>query len=315
MACRCWLVVALASAADATQWVSGHCGETVAGEGAACHPHDVRGAWETSTHTECIARCTQCPRCAVVSFSRRLRDCSWFATCDTTKLAQTVTGGRSTGHSSTRVRNDTTFEAGDSARAPPDLFFSYSGTALDHSWLRSCPGFDALENSTATEKLGEVRLSDALATHPRRTRDPDAAALFFVPLWEYVSWAIGDCRGITHVERMTVAARELAASRHYQRHAGRDHVWGSTASTVEGATLNTRTGPLALLLRSSIVGRHKPFTGMGFSQGSVGGKCVIMLPFPAIASAVAAYVPPSALRRQLAHPSRTTLLFFVRSYN
>ena len=71
-------------------------------------------------------------------------------------------------------------------------------------------------SGTATEKLGEVRLYDALAQHRRRTHDASQATFFFTPLWEYSSWALGRCRGTTHTQRMAAAAEQLAASPYYQ---------------------------------------------------------------------------------------------------
>lgn len=169
-------------------------------------------------------------------------------------------------------------------------FFIYSG-ALNQSWLRHCPGFDALESSTATEKLGEVRLHDALERHGLRTHDASQAALFFMPLWEYTSWALGRCRGTTHRQRMAAAAEQLIASPHYQRHFGRDHIWGTTASTIDGANLNDRLEPVAPLLRWAVVGRYKHafHQASTFDAGTIGGKCLIQLPFPSIASSAAVY--------------------------
>ena len=97
----------------------------------------------------------------------------------------------------------------------PYRFFVYSG-ALNQSWLRHCHGFNALERSTATEKLGEVRLYDALERHRLRTHNASQATFFFTPLWEYTSWALGRCRGTTHTQRMAAAAEQLAASPYYQ---------------------------------------------------------------------------------------------------
>ena len=71
-------------------------------------------------------------------------------------------------------------------------------------------------SGTATEKLGEVRLYDALVRHRRRTHDASQATFFFTPLWEYTSWALGRCRGTTHTQRMAAAAEQLAASPYYQ---------------------------------------------------------------------------------------------------
>ena len=68
---------------------------------------------------------------------------------------------------------------GGNMRPVPDQdmprFFVYSGK-LDQAWLRQCPGFDALESGTATEKLGEVRLYDALQHHRLRTHNASEAS-------------------------------------------------------------------------------------------------------------------------------------------
>ena len=57
------------------------------------------------------------------------------------------------------------------------------------------------------------------------------------------------------------------------------------------------------LLRWVIVGRYKSFEGRTFDDGSNGGKCIIHMPFPAIASAAAAGAH--------AWQPRRTLLFFA----
>jgi hypothetical protein len=70
------------------------------------------------------------------------------------------------------------------AAEQPVPFYMYEGAALDHGWLRHCDGFEALRRSAYNERLGEVYLRDALATHPWRTRDAARARLAFVPVWE-----------------------------------------------------------------------------------------------------------------------------------
>ena len=75
------------------------------------------------------------------------------------------------------------------ARSLP--FYYYADVALDHSWLRGCTGFDAIQQSTRNERMAEVPLSDLLRVHPQRTTDPSRARLFFVPVWEFTSFSLG----------------------------------------------------------------------------------------------------------------------------
>ena len=82
--------------------------------------------------------------------------------------------------------------------ANPVPFYMYEGVALDHGWLRDCSGFKRLQKSAFNERLGEVYIRDALEHHPWRTRDPNRATLVYVPLWEVVSFTIGECNGTSH---------------------------------------------------------------------------------------------------------------------
>jgi hypothetical protein len=68
----------------------------------------------SSAH-ECRQLCIRCPLCQYVSFSLRLRDCSWFQSCNLSRLL----GGRGrTGHVTYKVRQtDSVLEALD----PPQL--------------------------------------------------------------------------------------------------------------------------------------------------------------------------------------------------
>jgi len=45
-----------------------------------------------ATRTACVSRCERCAACRYVSFSRRLRDCSWYAACSVGSLRQTIPG-------------------------------------------------------------------------------------------------------------------------------------------------------------------------------------------------------------------------------
>ena len=48
-------------------------------------------------------------------------------------------------------------------------FYMHTDPALDHGWLRHCPGFALLARSAYNERLAEVYVRDALAVHPWRT--------------------------------------------------------------------------------------------------------------------------------------------------
>lgn len=110
---------------------------------------------------------------------------------------------------------------------------------------------------------------------------------------------------------MVAAAEKLAASPYYQHHGGRNHIWGTTASTIDGARLNDRLGKqLAPLMRWTVAGRYKPFKQHNFDSGSTGGKCVIQLPFPALAAAAFAF-PSAKVRSSPDGHRRATLLFFA----
>ena len=59
----------------------GHCGVTEVGGDCVAGQH---GAWEgVLTLQACIARCSRCPRCNYVSYSRKYDDCSWYHECAT----------------------------------------------------------------------------------------------------------------------------------------------------------------------------------------------------------------------------------------
>ncbi len=69
----------------------GFCGVTNSLEGVQCLPTEVQGSWRMgvldagaarSMLGECIGKCLSCERCRFVSLSRKDRDCSWYAGCD-----------------------------------------------------------------------------------------------------------------------------------------------------------------------------------------------------------------------------------------
>ena len=151
-----------------------------------------------------------------------------------------------------------------SVRGLPIRFFMYEGRQLDHGYLRHCPGFEHMQHSAYNERLGEVYLRDSLAVHPWRTRSPSEATLFFVPIWEIVSFNVDECNGTTHKQRMAMAAAALLSAPSYRkprlakRPPGFDHLIASTGCIENGRRMAERlTSPLFRLLTSSIVGRDR----------------------------------------------------------
>ena len=183
---------------------------------------------------------------------------------------------------------------------PAPYFYYYADGALDHSWLRGCKGFDAIQQSTRNERMAEVPLSDLLRVHPQRTTDPSRARLFFVPVWEFSSLVLGWCNGTSHSTRMQQAAEALSRSEHYVRSSGRDHVWATSFSQMgtleaEGygqlhgpfnytGPLAVRTQPLSRLLGTSIVGRYK----RRLRKANRVSQCVVEVPYRSHLAAIAA---------------------------
>lgn len=146
----------------------------------------------------------------------------------------------------------------------PIRFFMYEGPELDHGYLRHCPGFQLMQQSAYNERLGEVYLRDALAVHPWRTRSPSEATLFFVPIWEIVSFNVDQCNGTSHRQRMARAAIALRNALSYRKPRranqppGYDHMIASTGCIETGTRIAERlTNQLARLLGASIVGRDR----------------------------------------------------------
>ena len=167
----------------------------------------------------------------------------------------------------------------------------HTDPALDHGWLRHCPGFALLARSAYNERLAEVYVRDALAVHPWRTDDPAQATIFYVPLWEVVSFNVADCNGTTHQERMSRAAVVLRQSKHFARrsglvhadprvtrHPGFNHLVVSSGCIEKGNRLEARlTRKLAGLLRASIVGRDRAYSSFYAASGV--GRCTIEVPY------------------------------------
>ena len=326
------ILPALQGGALASSVVPGVCEFTTDNEGASCSAWDFKGSWTARSLHACVALCAACGHCFHISYDKRSYDCSFFRFCDSTHVV-------GTGHTTHQVRHSdgtpVPSVAGLSTAAlqlswspphkpapePPGSFFMYTDPALDHGWLRHCPGFEELQAGVRAERLGEVQMRDVLSRSPWRVSDPSAAQLFYVPLWEYASYALGQCNGTSHTQRMARAADALRASPQFARSRGADHVWVSTASQLhEGevaAWLDTSVGsnigsyaglyarvgkPLAQLLERTIVGRYKSH---GPLRSRVGAS-VVEIPFPANQHA-------SHQAAERGGHARPTLLYFAGS--
>ena len=180
---------------------------------------------------------------------------------------------------------------------PP--FFMYTAMALDHSWLHACAGFRELRLSSRNDNCAEVGLRQALHQHPARVREPARARLFYVPVFEFASYSLGDCNGTTHASRMVAAYHALRASPDWQRHQGADHFFATSAFSNGLSWLAQRIRPLDLALSRATVGRYKP--GGGIPYASRVGACVIAIPFATNPHAAHWYRPPGESRPLLAH--------------
>jgi len=173
------------------------------------------------------------------------------------------------------------------------FFYMYTDPALDFGWMSACPGFQDLRHSSRGEGMAEVGMRQVLVDHPLRTMDPLAAALYYIPIWEYTSAVLGMCNGTSHEHRMKNARNTLESSRYFKRSHGADHFWGSSKSQVIAAemkasnrsldasskrpvTLGERMQPLSRSLTRSIVGRYKMFPRPG--PTSV-GACSFEIPY------------------------------------
>ena len=229
----------------------GFCDFTYGGEGDGCTTSDLKGSWSVTSRDACVARCARCDRCHWVSHDGD--DCSWFRFCDGRGDGGPLLRIAESRHVTLQVRRDDGSLLGDPPAAapppappPPPPFFMHTDPRLDHSWLRHCEGFDELRRGVSAERLGEVRMHALLRRSARRVADPASASLFYLPLWEYTSYAVGHCNGTTHVERMAAAAAALRESAPFARRGGADHFWVSTASLLHAEEtapwLDTRLG-------------------------------------------------------------------------
>ena len=137
--------------------------------------------------------------------------------------------------SSSMPRSSESTSAAQGSVVAQQPFYLYTTPALDHSWLSSCERYAVLRNSVNDSNTAEVGVHNVLQRHAMRTHDPAAASLFYVPIFEYVSYYIGDCNGTTHRGRMEAATVALRSSAAFQRHGGADHFFATSAWSISGS--------------------------------------------------------------------------------
>ena len=149
--------------------------------------------------------------------------------------------------------------AADDARARVHLpFYLYEGGAFDEGgWFEPCGRGLRGERVEEDQYAGEHYFYAQLRSHRWRTRDPERALLFVVPL--YANAALqpsvkgASCNG-THFQRLFDAtAAAVAATAQYQRHLGADHVLVSNSWR---AALRTKQAPWAKEQLSTAFFRH-----------------------------------------------------------
>ena len=99
-------------------------------------------------------------------------------------------------------------------------FYVYEGGAFD-AITTALP--QQRRHYKIAEELVEVWVHRALLNDRRRTTDPDAASLFFVPAYLSLS---KNSDGQGHDARLENLIEELRNSKWFQRHRGADHVFG-----------------------------------------------------------------------------------------
>eukprot|EP00908_Phaeocystis_cordata_P009989 Transcript_20827.p1 GENE.Transcript_20827~~Transcript_20827.p1 ORF type:complete len:467 (+),score=77.20 Transcript_20827:129-1529(+) len=195
-------------------------------------------------------------------------------------------------------------------RANP-TFYMYENPALDHSWMKWCPGFVEWTTGVRMQNTAEVGAHAALSrcTNAQRVWDPDQADLFFVPIFPYLSQKIDRCEGRhgnrTHAGRMQHAAEQLDKSPHWRRRQGRDHFYVTTTWSTSRFSFYTGMQQLGRKLACGISGRYKPFPIAGSLKSAL-TSCTFHAPYEA---------NPYAMREYRRNLSRTMLITFAGAFD
>ena len=181
--------------------------------------------------------------------------------------------------------SDTTYTALEAARASLNLpFYLYEGPDFDDgSWFERCARGLRGETVTEDQYSGEHYFLNQLRQHRWRTRSASSALLFVVPIYANAAMQPSvqgtSCNGTHFQLLLDRTAAAVAASEHYKRHQGADHVL--VANSWKFAEHSPKQVPWSKLgqkpndffqhvFRNAIVGHMETrFGGNGFWRCSV----------------------------------------------
>ena len=159
--------------------------------------------------------------------------------------------------------------------APPP-FFIYETPALNQTALLHC---EKVQDWPFDDSAAEVPMLRLLSQHSARVMDPEAAALYIIPLLPRISHRAQNCLGMDHARRMEAAARALAASPHFVRRRGSDHLlitntfrlasFGAVLPLLQNASVGWFEHPLA----------EKKHKGPNKLYDQAAWRCTIVVPY------------------------------------
>lgn len=188
-------------------------------------------------------------------------------------------------------------------------FFMYTERSLDHHWLANCSGFREVRHGVRMQNTAEVGAYKVLRHHELRVRDPALAALFFVPIYPYVSkYVTAPCHGsASHRERMRDAAAALMATPQWKRFGGRDHFFVTTTWSTARASFRNVMYEMARALECGVAGRYKQFCPAACRlKSSSLAACTVHAPYQANVWASTHY---------RSHAARPTFVSFAGSFD
>ena len=115
------------------------------------------------------------------------------------------------------------------------MFYVYEN--LDFSWLRTCPKFQKVY--TIISKFSEVLAYDVLINHPLRSFSFENSSLFYLPIWEWTSLRVGNCKNTTHKERMNNASYILEHDTFFKKNK-KKYFWITSASQATSEDTNVK---------------------------------------------------------------------------
>ena len=125
--------------------------------------------------------------------------------------------------------------------APAFYMYDESELPLHHASLLHCMHAGEKHSILDNQHATGFWLHMQLRRHCARTRNSDHADLFVVPFWLLASWAIGDCRGTHHLQRVSELLRSLNRTGLFRQQARRHLLPSSTFMTREPPTYGVFT--------------------------------------------------------------------------